>query len=88
MPYTLRWPKERKKYISCFCCPPNTLRTLCQAQDYAYAASDDALWVNLYGASTLTTTLDGVGALTIEQSGDYPWDGHITLRITKMKIKK
>ena len=88
LPYKLRWPKERKKYISCFCCPPNTLRTLCQAQDYAYAASDDALWVNLYGASTLTTTLDGVGALTIEQSGDYPWDGHITLRITKMKGKK
>ena len=36
LPYTLRWPKERKEYISCFCCPPNTLRTLCQAQEYAY----------------------------------------------------
>ena len=32
LPYTLRWPKERTEYISCFCCPPNTLRTLCQAQ--------------------------------------------------------
>lgn len=29
-PYTLRWPKERTKYISCFCCPPNTLRTVCE----------------------------------------------------------
>ena len=39
LPYTLRWPKERKKLISCFCCPPNTLRTLCEAQDYIYNLS-------------------------------------------------
>lgn len=26
-PYTMRWPKHRQRYISCFCCPPNTLRT-------------------------------------------------------------
>ena len=37
LPYKLRWPKERKKLISCFCCPPNTLRTLCQSQDYIYS---------------------------------------------------
>ena len=37
LPYKLRWPKERQKLISCFCCPPNTLRTLCEAQDYIYS---------------------------------------------------
>ena len=26
-PYTMRWPKHRQHYITCFCCPPNTLRT-------------------------------------------------------------
>ena len=88
LPYTLRWPKERKKLISCFCCPPNTLRTLCQAQDYAYATGNGTLWVNLYGASTTTATIDGVGEVGIEQTGDYPWDGHLTLRITRLKGKK
>lgn len=88
LPYLLRWPKERKKLISCFCCPPNTLRTLCQAQDYAYAASKGTLWVNLYGANTTTATIDGVGEVGIEQTGDYPWDGHLTLRITRLKGKK
>lgn len=39
LPYTLRWPKERTEYISCFCCPPNTLRTVCQAQNYAYTVT-------------------------------------------------
>ena len=32
-PYVLRWPKERTEYISCFCCPPNTVRTICEAQN-------------------------------------------------------
>ena len=88
LPYTLRWPKERKKYISCFCCPPNTLRTLCEAQDYAYAIAKDGLYVNLYGASTLDTRIEGIGDIVMSQTGDYPWDGRITLEIKKLKGKR
>ena len=79
-PYTMRWPKHRQRYISCFCCPPNTLRTLCEAQEYAYSIKDDTLWVNLYGQNTLKTK-----DLEIEQATNYPWDGHITLTIKKAK---
>ena len=46
-PYVMRWPKARQRYISCFCCPPNTLRTLCEAQEYAYAIEVNTLRVNL-----------------------------------------
>ena len=88
LPYTLRWPKERKKYISCFCCPPNTLRTLCETQDYAYSTSGNTIWVNLYGSNTMSTRLDGIGDITITQTSDYPWDGRVTLRIDKLKGKK
>ena len=79
-PYTMRWPKHRQRYISCFCCPPNTLRTLCQAQEYAYAIHNDLLYVNLYGQNSLKTN-----DLEIEQQTDYPWDGHITLTVKKAK---
>ena len=88
LPYTLRWPKERKKYISCFCCPPNTLRTLCEVQDYAYAISQDGLYVNLYGSSVLDTHIEGVGDLIIEQTSDYPWDGKMAFEIKKLKGKR
>ncbi len=88
LPYTLRWPKERTEYISCFCCPPNTLRTLCEAQDYAYCVGKKEIWVNLYGANTLETTIDGVGEISLEQKSDYPWDGNITIDITKLKGTK
>ena len=79
----MRWPKHRQRYISCFCCPPNTLRTLCEAQEYAYSIKDDTLWVNLYGQNTLKTE-----DLEIEQVTNYPWDGHIKLTIKKAKTLK
>ncbi|MBQ5496902.1 MAG: glycoside hydrolase family 127 protein, partial [Prevotella sp.] len=82
-PYTMRWPKHRQRYITCFCCPPNTLRTLCEAQEYAYSVKGDTLWVNLYGQNTLKTK-----DLEIEQTTGYPWDGHITLTVRKAKTLK
>ena len=79
-PYTMRWPKHRQHYITCFCCPPNTLRTLCQAQEYAYAVSGQTLYVNLYGQNALKTK-----NLEVEQTTDYPWDGKVTLTVKKAK---
>ena len=79
-PYVMRWPKHRQRYITCFCCPPNTLRTLCEAQEYAYAVSGATLFVNLYGQNSLKTQ-----DLEVEQTTDYPWNGHIKLTVKKAK---
>ena len=79
-PYVMRWPKHRQRYITCFCCPPNTLRTLCEAQEYAYAVSGATLFVNLYGQNSLKTQ-----DLEVEQTTNYPWDGRITLTVKKAK---
>ena len=89
LPYKLRWPKERTEYISCFCCPPNTLRTLCQAQNYAYSIGrDHSIFVNMYGANTMKTQIDGLGTVGIKQETDYPWDGTVKLTITQLKGNK
>ena len=101
LPYTLRWPKERKKLISCFCCPPNTLRTLCEAQDYIYSLSPNAspkargvvtstavLWVNLFGSSRLEGKFDGIGDIVLTQQTDYPWDGKMTMTLERLKAKR
>ena len=85
-PYVLRWPKHRQRYISCFCCPPNTLRTLCQAQEYAYTVGSSpetkgtTLYVNLYGQNSLKTK-----DLEVEQTTNYPWDGKVVLTVKKAK---
>ena len=88
LPYTLRWPKERTEYISCFCCPPNTLRTLCEAQDYAYSIEKGGVYVNLYGGNTLNTNIEGGGEITLTQKTDYPWDGAVNISVDKLKGKK
>ncbi len=79
-PYVMRWPKHRQHYITCFCCPPNTLRTLCQAQEYAYAVNQNTLYVNLYGQNVLKTK-----EMEVEQTTNYPWDGKVTITIQKAK---
>jgi hypothetical protein len=79
-PYVMRWPKHRQHYITCFCCPPNTLRTLCEAQEYAYAINENTLYVNLYGQNALKAK-----DLEVEQITNYPWDGKVTLTIKKAK---
>lgn len=80
-PYVMRWPKSRQHYISCFCCPPNTLRTLAEAQEYAYAVDKKGnLWVNLYGSNRLKTD-----DIDIEQQTGYPFDGKITIKVNKFK---
>lgn len=86
-PYTLRWPRERQEYISCFCCPPNTLRTICEAQNYAYTVSENALWCNLYGQSELTTKL-GKHDLEVSQVTGYPYDGKVMLTFRAVSKKQ
>ena len=87
LPYTLRWPKVRQEYISCFCCPPNTLRTLCEAQNYAYTTSQATLTCQFYGSSEVTANVPGVGEVTVRQETNYPWDGHIRLTVVNVPRK-
>lgn len=88
-PYTLRWSKEREEYIKlCNCCPPNTVRTLVQAQNYAYSLSNNAVWCNLYGGSQLETLLNGKDNIKLSQTTDYPWDGNINIEVENAPKKK
>jgi DUF1680 family protein len=79
LPAELRWSRTRVPFVTSYCCPPNVVRTIAEVNGYAYSKSDDAVWVNLYGGSTLTTTLAGE-PLRLTQETGYPWDG--TVRIT------
>ena len=80
--WPLRWSRTRTPNIkSSFCCPPNVVRTIAEAHNYVYALSADALWVNLYAASTLQTRLPGGQRLRVRQETGYPWSGAVKLTI-------
>lgn len=88
LPYTLRWPKTREEYISCFCCPPNTLRTICEAQNYAYTVNDSTLWFNLYGDCELRTSLGKKRPLVVTQHTGYPYDGKVVINLVEVPKKQ
>lgn len=81
MPAALRWSRSREEWISCYCCPPNVARVIAEAGGYAYGRSDGAVWVHLFGGSTLDTTLPGGGRVKLTQVTEYPWDGRVKLTI-------
>lgn len=87
-PYTLRWPRERQEYISCFCCPPNTVRTLCEAQNYAYTIGENGIYCNLYGGNSLNTNLKDGSKVQLSQVTEYPWDGNVKFTIETAPKKK
>lgn len=68
---------HRSSWFGCACCPPNVARTLASLGEYAYAASDNGLWVNLYIQGEVTTELKA-GKVTLKVTTDYPWDGKVT----------
>jgi len=80
LPFELRWSRQRQTYINCFCCPPNTVRTIAEVGSYAYSMSDEGVWVNLYGSNMLDTEFSDGSKIKLTQKTDYPWDG--TIRIT------
>jgi hypothetical protein len=87
-PYVLRWSKEREEYISyCNCCPPNTVRTLSQVQNYAYSSAQDAIYCNLYGNSEFVTLLSEQ-SVKLKQTTDYPWDGKIRIDVVETPRRK
>ncbi|MFJ4173133.1 glycoside hydrolase family 127 protein [Microbacterium sp. NPDC089696] len=72
----------RERYLSCFCCPPNTARTLSRLHERAASVSDDGLFVHLYGGSELRGALDDGRMLALREQSDYPWSGRIVLTVT------
>jgi uncharacterized protein len=70
---------HRSEWFGCACCPPNVARTLASLGGYAYAASDAALFVNLYIQGDVTTRVANQ-KVTLKVSTQYPWDGKVTFR--------
>jgi len=81
LPFELRWSRRREPYISCFCCPPNTVRTIAEVAAYAYSVSDEGVWVNLYGGNVLDTRLPDGAAIRLKQETDYPWAGAVRITV-------
>ncbi len=71
---------NRPRYNSWVCCPPNLSRTLFQIGRYAYAASENELFVNSYIGSDARVRFKE-GEVHLKVQTDYPWSGDVKLAI-------
>ena len=81
MPTELRWARERKEWISCYCCPPNVARTIASVNRYAYSVQPQQTSLLLYGSNQLETSLPDGAILKLTQTTNYPLDGRIAITI-------
>ena len=86
MPTELRWSRTRVPFVGSFCCPPNVVRTIAEIAEYAYSKSRDAIWVNLYGGNTFSTTLENGERVRLNQQTEYPWSGRVRIRIEECGV--
>jgi DUF1680 family protein len=70
---------HRLPWFGCACCPPNAARTLAALGGYAYAASDEGLWVNLFIQGSTVATVGG-RKVALDVTTTYPWDGKVVLK--------
>lgn len=79
-PLESRGTHHRSSWFPCACCPPNVARTLASLGGYAYASSDNALWVNLYIQGSVRANVAGQ-AVKLAMTTDYPWNGRVVLKL-------
>ena len=76
--------QQRWYTLFCYCCPTNTARTIALLHNWFYSASDEGLWVHLYGSSSLQTQLPDGGRIALTQETDYPWGDVARIRIDEV----
>lgn len=97
LPYPLRRPGDtalhptpapppsearlRQSYLSCFCCPPNTARTLARMHELLGSLSAAGGFVHLYGGSELRFAQDD-RVLALREDSDYPWGELVSFTVT------
>jgi DUF1680 family protein len=71
----------RSKWFDCSCCPTNICRFIPSVPGYAYAATDDAVWVNLFVEGRAELQLAGA-KVELRQQTRYPWNGRVEIVVT------
>lgn len=72
--------RDKPRYNSWVCCPPNLSRTLFQVGRYACASGGRDVYLNLYVAGRYALPLTN-GTVRIDLATEYPWDGQVKLTL-------
>jgi len=74
----------RQPWFDCSCCPTNLIRFIPSVPGLIYAANRDSLYINLFIASKVQTSINGKKVELIQQT-DYPWNGQVMVVVNPDK---
>ena len=74
----------RSEWFGTSCCPTNLCRLIPSVPGYIYAVDDDALYWNLFVASTAKATV-GDASFGITVTGSYPYKGDVKLTFNSVE---
>lgn len=72
---------HRQAWYGCACCPSQICRFLPSIGGYAYALSDDALWVNLFISGKADIPCADGRKIRLSLHTAYPWQGRVALTL-------
>ena len=75
---------HRKDWFDVSCCPANVSRLLASLGEYIYSESQTDVMVHLYIQSKVKLHLGGQNVVFYQKT-DYPWDGHISIKVDPEK---
>ncbi len=76
---------QRTPWFNCACCPPNVARFIAEMGGFAYGVEADSVYVNLYASGTAAVSLQAAGKIALEQATEYPWEGHVRIKVDPEK---
>jgi DUF1680 family protein len=71
----------RQPWFGTACCPGNLARFIPSMPGYIYAATEDAIYVNLFVTSKADIDLKD-NPICIEQKTRYPWEGQVQIEVS------
>jgi DUF1680 family protein len=74
----------RQPWFGTACCPGNLVRFIPSMPCYIYAATEDAIYVNLFVTSQADIDLKD-NAIRIEQKTRYPWKGQVQIDVSPVQ---
>ena len=75
---------QRSAWFGCACCISNVTRFMPSVPGYVYAQNKNDLYVNLFMSNKADLKLPA-GAVSIEQTTEYPWNGKVNIAVSPQK---
>jgi DUF1680 family protein len=79
---------KKWSWHSCPCCPPMFLKIAGELPRYIYSQKNSTVYVNLFIGSEAKINLEDGQEVTVRQTTNYPWDGHVAINIEPVKRRK